>query len=923
VPRHLQSRELVFFFAAVLSVAALIVLPGEAFAQGGVKGSIIGMVTAGDGQPLKGVRLTARSDTQIGGPKVTYSDAEGNFRFVDLAPGTFELQASAPKLRTVVRKGIRVGINAPAEADVLMEVEGTVEEVTVVDRAPIVSTTTASVRETYDESFIDALPLENRTQIEEFVGNNVPGTSHKGPTTFRNRGASPNQNIVLAEGFTLTELRPPMAAAAAMEVQTAGYGAENADVPGGVVNLVTKTGSNRFEVDVSGFHEDSLLRAFRDSADVEARSWSSAINPTIAGPLVKDRLWYYVNTELRASSQSRDKDPTGLLPDPPSRTKVDFRATTKLTWQISPRNKLTSFSSFLRWVTRNDEDGLSFHPDAQKRQDQLNYFTGLIWEALLSDTLLLRSQAGIQHVQRNELPMLCEERPLDCFHEPQVRQVYPRAIRFGNFDELMQRTHDNVELVGALEWFPVSRVFGEHGVKLRSRFFTTSFREARALPGDHYTEYNGATPTLRRTYFSNDPRVEGQRRSGWRILGADSWVANQSLTDSIRIGRTLTVTPGLSFSVAESRAESFELASQAFTPHLAVAWDATGDGRTALRGSFNQYVDLSVNTRSQFMLGGQVYEECRANAETGAFDQSCRYGGGAARRTVGLPCGPTGYDALGQPCQEKLKVPRIWEYTAGAEREILPGVALGTDFVYRRYTNPYEERETNRVWNAAGTGLAPTGGYRSGRAETWEDLGTMADGYKRYVGVTTALHKREGTVKASVSYTWSRLQGNVWDDNSEYGINPAKDRYYLAGYLPDDSRHTIRAQAAWQMTSWLSGGIVYRYYSGRPYRRRYYNSVLANWSDLRARSGVNPGNNLNDPGDDRELRLPGLTDVNLQLRGNLRPFLGVGLEAYVDAINVLALRTTTNVEEQDGPAFGTERARKGPFSARFGFRYRY
>ena len=87
--------------------------------------------------------------------------------------------------------------------------------------------------------------------------------------------------------------------------------------------------------------------------------------------------------------------------------------------------------------------------------------------------------------------------------------------------------------------------------------------------------------------------------------------------------------------------------------------------------------------------------------------------------------------------------------------------------------------------------------------------------------------------------------------------------------------------------------------------------------------GINPGTNINDPYDDRELRLPDLSTLNLQLAFNFLPLINKNLEAYVDVLNVLSQRTTTTVAENDGQDFGVQRGRQEPFRFRLGFRYKY
>ena len=64
--------------------------------------------------------------------------------------------------------------------------------------------------------------------------------------------------------------------------------------------------------------------------------------------------------------------------------------------------------------------------------------------------------------------------------------------------------------------------------------------------------------------------------------------------------------------------------------------------------------------------------------------------------------------------------------------------------------------------------------------------------------------------------------------------------------------------------------------------------------------GTTPGANLNDPADDRELRMPDIQSLNAQIAFNFLPLIGQNLEAFVDLLNVLALRTVNSVEEDDG-----------------------
>ena len=93
-------------------------------------------------------------------------------------------------MKTVHQKGINVGVNAAAEVTLMMEVETATEEVKVIERAPVVSTKSAAVKEVYDEDFIDQIPSDFKAGAESVVANAVPGATQVGDFRFPRRPAS-------------------------------------------------------------------------------------------------------------------------------------------------------------------------------------------------------------------------------------------------------------------------------------------------------------------------------------------------------------------------------------------------------------------------------------------------------------------------------------------------------------------------------------------------------------------------------------------------------------------------------------------------------------------------------------------------------------------------------------------------------------
>jgi hypothetical protein len=902
-------------------------------AQGGNDGSIIGYVFDQTGSPIPGVKITASSPTQIGGGKTAYTNEEGQFRLRQLFPGTFQVTATAPKLQTQVVKNIPVGISASAEVNIVMEVQSAVEEVRVVERAPTVSTTTTNVKEVYDLDFVEAMPFNSRDQVFNQMVGQIGGA-----VGTRVRGGAGNQTIFTQDGFDMRDQYPITKASAAYEIQSAGYGADNATASGGIVNLVSRTGSNKWEFDFNATFENDALR-FGDHLDTPG-NYYYVVNPSVAGPIVRDKVWFFVAFESHILGRGGEVDLERIVPNGDPHLKLINKGTGKITWQVNARNKLTfltNFDSAFNSVMKSD---IGIESEAQtNRRAGPSGLWGLIWEALLTDNLVLRSQVAYSQRPQYWYPRACEDGSLgDCDSSPGLINNFPRRVESrgpaygcdgtgvecsgGRSSPHRREDLYVLQAFNRLEYFIDSKIFGEHNIQLKDQIYTEKEIRRSAQPGDYFEEYNGANvPLARNDYYSNDPRIDDERRGWW--IGTDViWRNNASLSDAWRPTRHLTITPAISYiwTRGQNSAGQTVMDTQTWAPSVAGAWDATHDGRTVIRGSASQYVDVAIRTPVLHTIGEPTSKRCLWDPMTNGYTRDCEYRGGAGRNTVGLPCGPSGIGPDGNSCREQLKVPRTHEYTLGGEREIVPGVGLAMDVVYRKFNNQYETRETNRIWNQSGTAVI---GYRNGRNETVIDMGTPEGATRTYQGLTMAINKRQGMVKTYLSYTLSKLYGTVFNGSGNpWGDIPGRD-VFLDGPLPDDRRHDIKASATWAATRWLSFGLRYQYGSGFPYNRLYRNEVTGQYDNYRATRGVNPGNNINDPNDDRALRYPDVQEFNVQARVNLLPLTGQQLDLYVDALNVLGLRTVTGYGQNEGQNFGAETGRLAPFRMRLGLNYRF
>jgi hypothetical protein len=912
-------------FARACVLAALF-LPALAFAQS-TTGTLVGHVYDQGGTAVRGVKITVVSPTQIGGPKTTTTDDEGAFRLPGLTPGReFTVTATAPKLKTVEQKNVRITPGATTEIDLIMEVETAEEQITVIERVAPVDTSTAAVGESFDADFLNQLPLTTRDYQGAMAL--APGVNDVGGTGNPNvRGGSYFNNSYTVDGFQTTD---PVThtfgqnfsfdAMTDLQVQTAGLGPENSGTTGGLTNIVTKSGSNRFELDGTATYSDGNLQFFKDARDIGDRHQAS-ISLNVGGPVQRDRLWYYASGELISASATLPRDPA--FPDHPSARVLGFNGFGKLTWAVNPRHKLELKLTYSPGKFENLLQSYFVEPEAEAASYQETKFAGLSWQGVLSDDLILVTRAGAYEI-------FLEQKPQSCEWDPRCGEVSPEldlstGILRRNYNEQERDSRRTVEISGNLEWFKSTKRFGSHALKGGFRFMSVHNPSAQTVPGDAIDYNAGTVPVARAEYCGNDPKnSNGECRRSWLYSDIVGRSTLTFLQNAWKPTRYLTITPGVAFHTGRSENDQGSVVTDimAATPHLSTVWDPTRDGRTSLRASVSGLVDTGFLALASFTSRQLYSRRCNWDDDAKAYVRNCRASGGESSQTAGLPCGPDGIAADGTSCRTELRAPRVWEYTVGAQREVVTGVTVGADVIHRRFVHQWEDLETNAIWNQGGTDVRREGGWRNGRAEFVYDLETPDEARRRYTGVTVALRKREGLLRIISSYTWSRSEGT---DNSSFASsfldNPGQTPFYY-GPLADDFRHDVRFQATYQARTWLSAGVTYQFLSGGPYNRYGFDDQTGGYSRLQTRRGYDSQGTLN-PDDDIPLRLPDISLLNLQVRTSLQPWLGQKIDLFADVINLLSLRTTLSVVEQDTPGWGRGLGRVPPTTVRLGLRYRF
>jgi len=289
-----------------LFVANHLVDPELASAQSSTAGAIQGVVTDGkSGEKLAGVTVIVTSPA-LSQTQTAITDENGAYQVGALPPGDYLVTFYYADI-TVERSGIRVGIDktTPVYQKLNMAAAGG-ETIKISDTAPTIDPTSTTQGITIDKNYLKNIPVPGRT-FEAALGaaagsqNDGVGVSFSGSSSLENQYIVDGVNTT---GLTLGTVGSPVINdfIEEIEVITGGYNAEYGRATGGVVNVVTKSGSNEFKGSVFGYWQPGVLTAAAKTTPQNAASidvtrdlaYNADFGFELGGPIIKDKAWFFV-----------------------------------------------------------------------------------------------------------------------------------------------------------------------------------------------------------------------------------------------------------------------------------------------------------------------------------------------------------------------------------------------------------------------------------------------------------------------------------------------------------------------------------------------------------------------------------------------------------------------------------------------------
>lgn len=294
-------------FTLIRPVAPILVLlftlvADTAWARQAGTGFISGTVRDEQGAVLPGVTVTLRNQ-ETGVTRTTVTEGDGTFRFQALNPGRFTIVAELSGFTTVEVRDIEMTIGLGLVQDFTLRVQSVSETVTVIGTAPIVDTTKSEVSGVVTQQQIETLPINSRQYLS--LALLMPGTSQDstraffptvnvgGSVTFNSTGNLVDGviNNFAEDGEPRQNL--PEDAVEEFRVSNVQYKAEFGLATGGIVQVVTKSGTNAIRGTAFEYFRDKALNAQGVFEEEKPDYRRHQFGGSLGGPIVRDRFHYF------------------------------------------------------------------------------------------------------------------------------------------------------------------------------------------------------------------------------------------------------------------------------------------------------------------------------------------------------------------------------------------------------------------------------------------------------------------------------------------------------------------------------------------------------------------------------------------------------------------------------------------------------
>ena len=940
---------------AGLALLVGVLLPAAATAQARLTGADVqGTVKDESGAVLPGVTVTA-TNLETGLVRTSVTAGGGGYVIPALPPGPYKISAELQGFATATRQGVVLVLGQLATADFGLKVAGGHEEITITAEGAVVDPSHTSVSTVVGQQQIESLPINGRNFISFSVitpGVTTDRTPQQGASATSGlsfAGQRARSNNIMVDGLDNNDLvvgsvRATFSQEAVREFQvlTNSYSAEFGKASGGIVNIVTKSGTNDFHGNAFFYYRDKGLNAKdrfekfdvfgtpikRDKSPFSQNQWGG----TLGGPIRKDRTFFFLSAERVDISANNfvNIDPAAAsvlnaagFPVALGNVPYDFRSTellAKLDHQWTPNHNFALRANFADTTNENIEPfgGLTARSRGavQLRKD---------WAIAASQTDILsprwvneaRVQFAHQKQDINSLDPNCGGPCLtDAQGGPTLEVTGVANVGRQRFTP-QPRTNDRFQLTETISFFG-----GGHSAKAGIDFNYIDYKD-QSLPlsfgGRFIFTSLPAIPGLLPVPISAIQAVAlglpaayvqgyGNPRTAYGYKDVSLFIQ-----DDWRITRKLTLKPGLRYQRqfwanihyavsnvgGTTLAYDFPQDKNDLAPRIALAWDPKGDGKTSIHGAYGIFYDNQITGLAGITEGIDGRSHVRTLVLT--FPSSV-----AAWRAPGhkLPEPAAAYPSLVISIDPALQTPYAHQAAIGFDRALGKDISFSANAVYVRGKHQVGSIDYNPTIPSLGAGRRPDDvGGRAGTSASVLQYTSFGETW--YRGLTVSLNKRftQGS-QVLVSYTLSKaedtstdFQGAAVVQDQGLGRNPADPFGLPIGFNPladkgpatHDQRHRFVLSGVARLPLDLQLSTIVTAASGRPYTPLAGADLNGDGNGGGAppdRARTNPADGATSVGRNSET-MKGQFIVDARLSRRFKLGSKLALEGIVEAFNLL------------------------------------
>ena len=602
--------------ARVLSgLAFLLVLVSSTsgFAQGTQTGLITGTVKSADGQPLPGVSVSATSPA-LQGERTDTTDATGGYIFRGLPPGTYKVSFALTGFSTEERTQ-PLALGGTQVIDTSLTLATLQETVTVTATAPSGLDTT-QVGANYRSEDIDKLATgRGLAAIAELAPGLTDNTPNAGQVTIS--GAFAYDNVFLLNGVDINDnlFGTPNNlfiedAIEETQILTSGVSAEYGRFSGGVINAVTKRGGNTFSGSLrSNFTNPSwtLETPFETRSNVTRTDKTSRdYAATLGGPIVKDRLWFFLAGRKADISEDKTFPNTGIQYIDVNNNK---RYEAKLTGTVARDHTVSA--TYLNNDTFQTRPAFAFSIDPRVIVDRTlpNRLFVANYNGVLTSNLFIEAQysekkfgfrnSGGTSTDIKDSPFLARG-----------LAGIPTSSHYNApyFDSTDPEDRNNRQVTGSLSYFLSTSNLGRHDLKSGVERFTTTRTAGNSQTATGFVfqvdpVVSGGVPVMDSAGRIIPNFVPGQSRiQNWLpVRGASIDINTTSLylNDRWTLNDHWTFNLGARYEQIDSKATGVQKGADtsSLVPRLGAIYDIMGNGKHRLYATYSHYAGKAAETQ--------------------------------------------------------------------------------------------------------------------------------------------------------------------------------------------------------------------------------------------------------------------------------------------------------------------------------------